>query len=334
MQEVNKARRAFLDRMNELKAALVVDVDGDPESATGLRSDTASGRFGRSAAGPPRITLHSRPLLKAFEAMPAGPSEATLTVHVDAPQERIAKVRNVIGLLRGSDPDLKETYVLLTAHYDHLGTGPRNESGDRIFNGANDDGSGTASVVEIASALATLKQHPKRSLVFITFYGEEQGLVGSRYYVAHPVVPLTKTVADINLEQLGRTDDTDGPRVSAATVTGFDYSDVGATLRRAGEETGVEVAKHPVKSDGYFGASDNASFARAGIPAHTISVSYMFPDYHGAGDEWEKIDYVNMAKINRMAAVGLLLIADGPAPAWNKDNPKAESYRRKREAQP
>ena len=130
-------------------------------------------------------------------------------------------------------PALRETYVILTAHYDHLGIGPDNGSGDRIFNGANDDGSGTASVIEIASALSTLKPRPRRSLVFVAFYGEEHGLVGSRYYVEHPVVPLEKTVADINLEQVGRTDDSDGPRVSAATVTGYDYSDVGALLHRA-----------------------------------------------------------------------------------------------------
>ena len=239
-------------------------------------------------------------------------------------------MRNVIGLLRGSDPSLKETYVVLSAHYDHLGIGPANGSGDRIYNGANDDGSGTVSVIEIAAALATLKPCPKRSLVFLTFYGEEHGLVGSRYYIEHPVVPLEKTVVDINLEQVGRTDDSDGPRVSAATVTGYDYSDIGPMLRRAGQAVGVDVVKHATKSDSYFGASDNASFARAGIPAHTISVAYMFPDYHGADDEWEKIDFVNMARVDRMAALGLITIADGPAPAWNKDNPRAAPYRNKK----
>jgi Zn-dependent M28 family amino/carboxypeptidase len=224
--------------------------------------------------------------------------------------------------------------VLLSAHYDHLGIGPHNGSGDRIYNGANDDGSGTVSVIEIASALATLRPRPRRSLVFVTFYGEERGMVGSRYYVEHPVVPLEKTVADINLEQMGRTDDSDGPRVSAATVTGYDYSDVGALLRRAGRAVGVDVVKHPTKSDGYFGASDNASFAKAGIPAHTISVAYMFPDHHGADDEWEKIDFPNMAKVDRMAALGLVMIADGLAPAWSKDNPKAARYRRKAPQRP
>jgi hypothetical protein len=330
--KVNEARIAFLKRMDQLKPALVVDVDRDPATALGFRSDVPTVQFRRPPEATPRITLHSPRLAKAFDAMPTGPSDATLSIHVGEPKERSAKVRNVIGLLRGSDPEQKETYVLLTAHYDHLGIAPHSGDGDRIYNGANDDGSGTVSVIEIASALASLPHRPKRSLVFLTFYGEEHGLVGSRYYVAHPVVPLDKTVADINLEQVGRTDDSEGPRIGAATVTGFDYSDVGAILRTAGEAVGVEVGKHPVKSDGYFGASDNASFARAGIPAHTISVAFAFPDYHGAADEWAKIDYVNMAKIDRMAALGMLMIADGPAPAWNKDNPKAAAFLKKSEA--
>jgi hypothetical protein len=333
--EVNRARLAFFDRMEELKPALVVDVDRDPDAALGLRTERSSRRFARTQRGPARIAIHSSRLTAAFDAFPAGPCDLTLTVHVDAPKERVAKVRNVVGLLRGSDPAAKETYVLLTAHYDHLGVGPHNNSGDRIYNGANDDGSGTVSVMEIADALATLHPRPKRSVVFMTFYGEEHGLVGSQYYTGHPVVPLEKTVAAINLEQVGRTDDTEGPRVGAATVTGFDYSDVGPLLRRAGQALGVDVSKHPTKSDSYFGASDNRAFAQAGIPAHTISIAFTFPDYHGAGDEWAKIDYANMAKIDRMAALGLIMLADDlNPPKWNADNPKAARYQRKEKATP
>lgn len=332
MREANRARLAFLDRMDALKPALVVDVDRDTSGVLGLRRDQAGRRFGRARESVPRITLHSPSLAAAFAAMPAGPTAATLSLRVGEPRERTTKVHNVVGLLRGSDPALKETYVILSAHYDHLGIGPPDASGDGIFNGANDDGSGTASVIEIASALATLKPRPRRSLVFLTFYGEEHGLVGSRHYVAHPVVPLAQTVANINLEQVGRTDDNEGPRVSAANVTGYDYSDVGDLLRRAGRAVGVDVVKHRTNSDAFFGASDNVSFATAGIPAHTISVSYVFPDYHGADDEWEKVDYANMARVDRMAALGLLLIADGPAPEWNERNPRAASFRRRRAA--
>src|SRR5215475_3898107 len=95
-------------------------------------------------------------------------------------EKPVVKLRNVVGMLRGSDPALKDSYVIVSAHYDHIGTRPAGE-GDRINNGANDDGSGTVSVIELASALAGLKQRPKRSVVFITWFGEEKGLQGSRY---------------------------------------------------------------------------------------------------------------------------------------------------------
>src|SRR6185369_9037526 len=137
---------------------------------------------------------------------------------------------NVVGLLRGSDPVLQDSYVLVTAHYDHVGTDPSREA-DPIFNGANDDGSGTVGVIELASALSRLNPRPKRSILFMTFFGEELGLVGSRYYGRHPLVPLAKTIAQVNMEQIGRTDDSEGPQVGTLAVTGFDFSDVGATLQ-------------------------------------------------------------------------------------------------------
>jgi hypothetical protein len=241
----------------------------------------------------------------------------------DAPP---VKVRNVIGILRGSDPVLKDTYVLVTAHYDHLGI-RENLEGDKIFNGANDDGSGTVSVIELASAFASMKVRPKRSIVFMTFFGEERGLVGSRYYGAHPIFPIEKTVADMNLEQVGRTDDTEGAQVMAAAVTGFDFSDVGTILQKAGEMTGVKIFKHPTNSDRYFGASDNQALADQGVPAHTVSVAYQYPDYHKVSDHWDKVDYENMAKIDRTIALAITTIANNPQePKWNEANPKTAKY--------
>lgn len=244
--------------------------------------------------------------------------------YADAPAPLI--VRNVVGLLRGSDPELGKTYVLVTAHYDHLGI-REGKGDDPIFNGANDDGSGTVSVIELARAFAAQKVRPKRSIVFMTVFGEEHGLVGSRYYGAHPLVPVADTVADINLEQIGRTDDSEGPQVRAAAVTGADYSEVGDVLRKAGELTGTKITKHPVNSDRYFAFSDNQALADLGVPAHTISVAYEFPDYHGAADTWDKIDYDNMAAIDRTVALAILTIANDPqAPRWNAGNPKTAKY--------
>lgn len=236
------------------------------------------------------------------------------------------KVRNVIGVLRGSDPKLKDSYIFVTAHYDHLGKTKRDVP-DQIYNGANDDGSGTVSVMELAKAMGSLKKHPKRSIVFMCLWGEELGLQGSRYYGQHPIVPVEKTIADVNLEQVGRTDDNEGPRVNAVSMTGEDYSDVGKIFEAAGKQVGVEVQRHPQFSDAFFGRSDNQALADLGVPAHTICTAFMYPDYHSPADTWDKIDYPNMAKVDALVAVGLLMIANSTTePHWNADNPKAKPY--------
>jgi Zn-dependent M28 family amino/carboxypeptidase len=251
----------------------------------------------------------------------------------DAPPPEPVTLRNVVAVLRGSDPALKDTCIILSAHYDHLGVRPAGE-GDRIFNGANDDASGTTAVLEIAAAFAGLRPAPRRSIVFIAFAGEERGLLGSRYYAQHPVFPAEKTVAGINLEQLGRTDDVTGPVVLTAYVTGFDYSDIGPILQQAGVSAGVTIARHETNNDKFFTASDNRSLAEAGIPAHTVSVGFIFPDYHQPGDEWQKLDYGNMEKIVRAVALGVYRIASSDeAPDWNPANPRTERYRKLREAQ-
>ena len=235
------------------------------------------------------------------------------------------KSRNVAAILRGSDPHLKDTYVMLSAHYDHLGLADTGE--DRIFNGANDDASGTASVLEVANALAALHPRPKRSVLFILFCGEEEGLRGSRYYVDHPLVPLSKTVADLNLELLGRTDAPKGPHLLSANVTGFDFSNMTPILIDAGKRTGIAVSKDAQASDKYFELSDNEPMAKAGIPAHTLSVTYEFSDYHAAGDEWQKIDYDNMAKVDQAVGIATLRLAQAlAAPHWDEASAAARPY--------
>ncbi len=258
-------------------------------------------------------------------ALIKGAKDARMSLRVEASLEHSAKVRNVAGILRGSDPALRDTYVMLTAHYDHVGM--RETGEDRIYNGANDDGSGTVSVIEIANALAAMNPRPKRSILFVTFFGEEIGLVGSRYYGRHPLEPLAKTVADLNLEQVGRTDDSEGPQQGTATLTGFDFSDVTKVLIEAGKLTGVKVYKNEKASDAYFARSDNQALADLGVPAHTLCVAFDYPDYHGVGDEWPKIDYANMAKIDRMVAAGLIeLASDAAPPKWNEQNSAASKY--------
>lgn len=233
-------------------------------------------------------------------------------------------LRNVVGLLPGSDPRLAGRYILLTAHYDGVGRRSGSQSG---WNAANDDGSGTVSVIEIAAALASMKERPRTSLVFMTFYGEEAGGLGADHYAQHPIFPIDKTIADINLEQVGRTDSSEGDQSGHASLTGFDYSDLGEVFRHAGELTGVTVYKHAKNSDPYFSASDNFVLAKHGIPAHTLCVAYMFADYHGAGDTWQKINYDNMALTDRLIGAALLILAQSDLePRWNDSVPKANPY--------
>jgi hypothetical protein len=258
-------------------------------------------------------------------ALAAGATDVKVSVHMPAPTFESVKLRNVVGVLRGSDPALRETCLVLSAHYDHLGV--RADGADRIYNGADDDASGVATLIETAAALAALPGRPKRSIVFIALFGEEVGELGSRYYVQHPVFPAAKTIADVNLEQLGRTDDSEGPRVGQFNLTGFDFTTMAPVFRRAAEDAGVRAVKDEENSDSYFGRSDNAAFANAGIPSTTISVAYMFPDYHGVGDEWPKLDYDNMAKVGSAVALAAFRLADAAeAPQWNPDNPRTARY--------
>jgi Zn-dependent M28 family amino/carboxypeptidase len=215
---------------------------------------------------------------------------------------------------------------MVTAHYDHLGI-RKGAQGDVIYNGANDDGSGTVSVMELAEAISSMKVKPKRSIVFMTFFGEERGELGSAYYGHHPVVPLANTIADVNLEQVGRTDDVQGPRVAAVSMTGYDYSQVGEIFAAAGKAVGIGVQKHPQYSDAFFSRSDNQAIAYFGVPAHTMCTAFEYPDYHRPGDHRDKVDYENMAKVDKMVALGLVMIADSQAePHWNESNPKTAAY--------
>jgi Zn-dependent M28 family amino/carboxypeptidase len=160
----------------------------------------------------------------------------------------------------------------------------------------------------------------------MTFFGEEEGLLGAYYYTHHPLFPLGSTVANINLEQMGRTDDTDASRVSTFSFTGPSYSDLPGEMTQAARQEGVSVYLKP-DADDFFARSDNYAFAQAGVVAHTAVVAYEYPDYHAFGDKWEKLDYSNMAKVDRGVAAGLLAIADAPeAPKWS-DTKATASYR-------
>ncbi|WP_309710541.1 M28 family peptidase [Armatimonas sp.] len=322
--ELSTDRRAALERIS-------------PDSLKGNLSFLASDALEGRATPSPGLTIAAEFIASQFRKAGLEPGVKTetgssyfqTTMMKGRGSDEEKPVSNVIGVLRGSDETLKDSYIIVTAHYDHIGTNPNLPGDDKIFNGANDDGSGTVGVIELAQALSTLKKRPKRSIVFMTFFGEERGLLGSRHYGKNPVFPLEKTIAHINLEQIGRTDDKEGPRVSAASMTGFDFSDIGPIFAAAGKAVGVAISKHPQNSDAFFGRSDNQALADLGVPAHTLCVAYVYPDYHGVGDHWEKVDYPNTAKVLKAVALGLLTLAESKdEPRWNAQNEKAARYQK------
>lgn len=241
---------------------------------------------------------------------------------------------NVVGLLPGADPDLADEYVLVSAHYDHLGVGPAVE-GDSIYNGALDNAVGVAGVLELARAL---KQNaPRRSVLFILTAGEEKGLLGATFYVDHPIRPLYKTVANVNVDGLA----TFGEPVNYVGLGG-EYSTLGETLRRVASRLGKRVVETPplFERNDAFARSDQIAFASAGVPSiitidappfkgttREESVAridrYMGEIYHTPFDDLDQpIDYDAAATHLELLRAFVLEIANADeAPEWYEGAP-------------
>lgn len=193
---------------------------------------------------------------------------------------------NVVGILRGSDPVAGKDAILLTAHLDHLGVGPR-RNGDRIYNGADDDASGTTAVIELARVFAQGRR-PARTVLFVLFGSEELGGFGNRYFLEHPPVPLDHIVANLEFEMIGRRDPA-LPR-DGLWLTGFNRSDLGPELARHG----AALVPDPHPKENFFQRSDNYSLAHRGIIAQTVSSFGLHADYHQPSDELSRIDFPHM----------------------------------------
>jgi len=243
-----------------------------------------------------------------------------LTLHVRQRVLSRASAPNVIGILEGSDSVLRREYIFFTAHLDHLGVASAtNESchargADSICNGADDDASGVAAVLTNAAAFAQLTPRPRRSLVFMTVTGEEKGLWGSAYFTAHPTVPLTSVVADLNTDMIGR-----NWRDTVAAI-GRDQSDLGATLDRVAAAH-PELDMTPVgdlwPAESFYTRSDHYNFARHGVPI-LFFFSGTHPDYHEVSDEVSKIDAEKESRIVKLVFYLGLEIANATArPRWD-----------------
>ena len=229
-----------------------------------------------------------------------------VSIELDKQVNGSAELKNVVGVLRGSDPELAKQALIFTAHLDHIGIA--NTTGDAINNGADDDASGVTAVLTLADAYTALTQKPKRSVIFMTFWGEEKGLLGSRHYASDPTWPLDDTIANLNLEMLGRPEPGAQGKV---WMTGWDQSDLGTLLKQGAQRAGVLVFEHPRYSGFLYRQSDNWSFVEKGVIGHSFSAGSLHSDYHKPSDEWERLRLDHMTQVIRGLFLGSLPIANG-----------------------
>jgi len=227
---------------------------------------------------------------------------------------------NVAGVIEGTDPKLKEEYIILSAHFDHVGVGkqggPNYPATDSIFNGARDNAFGTVGLLTAAKALS--QQHPKRSVLVLALTGEEVGLLGSRYYAENPLIPLKQTIFDLNIDGAGYNDTT------IVSVIGLERTGAKAEIEAGAKAFGLGVFAEPAPEQGLFDRSDNVSFAAKGVPAPTFSPGFKSFDeaigkyYHQAIDNPESIDFGYLTRFCQAFAHTARLIADRPTrPMWS-----------------
>lgn len=241
---------------------------------------------------------------------------ATLTLRARNGQpSRTVESQNVIGIIEGTDPDLKDEYIIYSAHYDHVGTQKPNIENDSIYNGARDNAVGTTTVLSMAKNLA--KYPTKRSALFILFTGEEKGLLGSRYYVENPVLPLKQMVYCFNSDNAGYND------TSVATIVGLSRTTVSQHIIASAAEFDIKAIDTPSGAESLFDRSDNVSFAKKGIPAPTFSLGFtsfsgdVLKYYHQPADEANSLDYDYLLKFFQSYVLAGRKIANDPkTPFW------------------
>src|SRR5262245_2243616 len=273
--------------------------------------------------------LKKQALTREFKPVPLG-LKASIAIKNKL---RTIDSQNVVAKLEGSDPALKDQYLVYSAHWDHLGIGaPVN--GDTIYNGALDNASGVATVLEIARALTQIQPQPKRSILFLMVTAEEQGLLGSQYYSTSSLYPLNKTVANINIDginQWGRTKD--------FTVIGMGASDLDDYLKAAADEQGRVLRPDPEPEKGFYYRSDHFNFAKQGVPAldpdsgidfigkdpaygKAKRDEYTEKDYHAPSDEvkpdWDLSGAAEDAQL--LLAVGYRVANADKMPEWKPGN--------------
>jgi len=277
----------FTKAMAELPYVCIPEFEGKPSSALGPALLIKPSVFDRALAAESGGTYAEWKGRLSAGKHEAKALKSILELHIDA-QPRESRTSNVLAVLPGSDPVLKEEWVVLTAHYDHLGYFEAPAGVDGIYNGADDNASGTAAVLEIARRL-TEDKPPRRSVLVALVTGEERGLLGSAYYAAHPAVPKDSVVVDINADMVGRSTGTLG-----ALTAGCD--DLLAKATEFGKAHGIEVTPDQHLSWRLAYLTDSYHFARFGVPAITFFTD-LHQDYHQPSDEIQLIRFDDLEKI-------------------------------------
>jgi hypothetical protein len=319
---------AFQAAAQARATAVVLILDGTQEPDSIL--DMASGLQGAGLATPlPIVGLSSASAaallagvgldLASLTASPPATAIALdgITMNVVAPFEVSEHTPpNVVGIVRGSDPELRDEYIVYTAHFDHVGVGIPDESGDSIYNGADDDASGTAVLLEAAAAFAALDVPPARSVIFLAVSGEEKGLLGSQYFSENPTVPIEDIVMNINVDMVGRN------HPDTLIGVGRQYTNLGPLTDRVLREhpdLGFTLIEDPEPEEQAFFRSDHLHFVNKDIPA-IFYTTWDHEDYHKPSDEVHLIDMEKAARVGRMVFHVGALVAGGTVDAvWTED---------------
>lgn len=246
-------------------------------------------------------------------------SEGTIKsaqLNIEGKQNQDVDGKNVLGWIEGTDENLKNEFLLLSAHYDHVGVGTPDASGDSIYNGARDNAVGTVAVLNAAKYFA--KNPPKRSVIFALWTAEEKGLLGSAYFAENPLVPLDKIIFNLNIDNGGYND------TEIVTVIGLGRTSSDPLISQAVSEFGLEAIADPAPEQGLYDRSDNVNFARKGVPSPTFSLGFRaFDDeinkyYHKPGDQVDNFDLDYAVKYWKSYIRAAELIANDPnKPLWN-----------------
>lgn len=241
-------------------------------------------------------------------------NEIKATVEVQGIKKSKVVSQNVVGMVEGTDPKLKDEFVIYSAHYDHVGIGKAIDN-DSIYNGARDNAVGTVTVLSAAQNIA--KYPTKRSALFILFTGEEKGLLGSKWYVNHPMIPLDQMVYCFNSDNGGYND------TSIATIVGLERTTAAEDIKKAATPFGLKAIDDPAPEQGLFDRSDNVHFAAKGIPAPTFSMGFTAFDeeitkyYHQVTDNPDTLDYDYLLKFFQSYVLACRNIANNPeTPFW------------------